>query len=79
MLNIREIATLLGRLCVERGHCLAVRQADRFVAYPPSSPREFASGVLEAEGLDPSTHMRQFQDVLAAVERAFLAIGERAS
>ena len=67
-----ELETLLERLCVKLGFCLAGEQYDRLVDDPPTDPIAYAEAVMTADGDDPHALSSDvYAQVVAEVKRVF--------
>jgi len=67
-----ELETLLERLCVKLGFCLAGEQYDRLVDDPPNDPIAYAEAVMAADGCDPHALSSDvYAQVVAEVKRVF--------
>lgn len=53
MLESTEVESLLSKLCIELGFCLAPEYENRLIKNPPSTIEEFADAVFRFEGLNP--------------------------
>jgi len=64
-----DLRWLLSELCSELGFCNIVDQADLIVTSPPRNAAVFADQVFLAEGLDPGTDRRLWQQVHDKIDR----------
>ena len=79
-LSPEDVYSLLSKLCIDLGFCLAPDQIARLQHAPPEDPDRFADAVFLAEGLDPSTLDRRLRrQVKSLVAKAYEQAKHRAA
>ena len=72
ILNPAEVESLLSKLCIDLGFCLAPEAENRLREKPPTDVNTFTDAVFVAEGLDPQHADRNlYRQVLEVVGTAF--------
>ncbi len=66
-----DLETLLGVLCLELGFCFHGETYDRLVDAPPADAAAFTNAVFLAEGLDPTSDRRLYDQVHFRVAQVF--------
>ena len=66
-----DLETLLGVLCVELGFCFHGETYDRLVDTPPADAAAFTDAVLIAQGLEPTSNRRLYDQVQFRVAQVF--------
>jgi len=72
-----DIAWLLEDLCTDLGFCLPEDAEQRLRSQPPPEAGMFASAVLWAEGINPSSHRSLLREVERRAERTYARARER--
>jgi hypothetical protein len=66
-----DLETLLGALCVDLGFCLHGDEYDRLVDTPPASAAAFSDAVFLAQGINPDSNRKLYDQVLLRVVQVF--------
>jgi hypothetical protein len=66
-----DVASLLEELCTDLGFCLPADAERRLRNQPPFDASMFATAVLWAEGIDPSSHRTLVEEVRRRAERTY--------
>ncbi len=71
-LNVSEVTTLLGDLCVVLGFCLPPDESARLLETPPEEVNAFTDAVFLAEGMNPQhSDRRLYRQVQTMIADAF--------
>jgi hypothetical protein len=66
-----DLETLLGVLCVELGFCFHGEAYDRLVDTPPADAAAFTEAVFLAEGREPTSDRRLYDQVYFRVAQVY--------
>ena len=68
-LNTTKVEYILQELCTVGGYCLPQKRRAWLQSKPPTDIDTFADAVMRAEGLDPDSHKRLREGVLAIIAK----------
>jgi hypothetical protein len=71
MPRARELAFLLDEVCTRLGLCVRPEVRQLLEAAPPADVEAFALAMFRAEGLDPRTDRRLFEQVCVVAARTY--------